>query len=257
MATYTSDQIARFSAIRDDITYWDGQGKSIDLYWLNGPMSDKATYTQWVADGMPGARPKNVVPVFPTQSDARDKTFRKQNTSFAGADIVATFTPIGGKPMVIGEIQTISYSIYRPMVPVTALGQINAKGVVRGPRTIAGSLIFTVFDRHVLKEMMDVYSSSKNDFVDNYEFTPEDIKNLRQYAKTDEMPPFDINITFMNEYGSASTLNIYGIYIMTEGQTMSIEDMITENTMQYIAMDVDLMDYSIFTASSKSPGGGV
>ncbi len=34
---------------------------------------------------------------------------------------------------------------------------------------------------------------------------------------------------------------IYDVYIVTEGQTMSIEDMITENTMQFIAMDIELM----------------
>lgn len=186
-------------------------------------------------------------------SPAKSGTFTKSaytktNTSFSGADIVATITPLGGKPIVFGEIQTISYSIYRPITPVGALGRINPKGVVRGPRTIAGSLIFTVFDRHVLKEMMDSYNVDKqkvsNAFQDQYGFSQNDIAELRKYGKTDEIPPFDINISFLNEYGNSATLNIYGIYILTEGQTMSIEDMITENTMQYIAMDIDLMDYT-------------
>lgn len=177
--------------------------------------------------------------------------FTKTNTSFSGADIVATITPLGGKPVVIGEIQTISYSIYRPVKTVTALGRINPKGVVRGPRTIAGSLIFTVFDRHVLKELMDSYSTDKtkvsDGFQDQYGFSENQISELRSYGKTDELPPFDINISFLNEYGNSATLNLYGIYILTEGQTMSIEDMITENTMQYIAMDIDLMDYTSST----------
>jgi hypothetical protein len=181
--------------------------------------------------------------------------FTKTNTSFSGADIVATITPLGGKPVVFGEIQTISYSMYRPTTPVTALGRINPKGVVRGPRTIAGSLIFTVFDRHVLKEIMEAYSTDKTKvsktFQDVYGFTENDVSELRSYGKTDEMPPFDINISFLNEYGNAATLNLYGIYILTEGQIMSIEDMITENTMQYIAMDIDLMDYVKHTNNNK------
>lgn len=171
--------------------------------------------------------------------------YTKTLTSFSGADIVASITPLGGKPIIFGEIQTISYSIYRPMMPVTTLGRINPKGIVRGPRTIAGSLIFTVFDRHVLRNVMDAYSSKDNSqFKDSYSLTEADMTDLRRYAKTDEMPPFDINVNFLNEYGNSATLNLYGVYIMTEGQTMSIEDMITENTMQYIAMDIDLMDYS-------------
>ena len=176
-----------------------------------------------------------------TQTNVATNTYGRINTSFSGADAVATITPVGGKPRVFGEIQTLTYSIYRPTTPVYALGRINPKGVVRGQRTIAGSLIFTVFDRHVLKSVMKSYSA-KNTDNKYYKFDANELTEMSANMKTDEMPPFDINITFMNEYGNSATLNIYGVHILTEGQTMSIEDMITENTMQYIAMDIDLMD---------------
>ncbi|MEX3713558.1 virion structural protein [Cytobacillus horneckiae] len=140
--------------------------------------------------------------------------------SFSGADIVAVITPTNGKSLTLGVLQTISYSVYRPTAPVFALGRINAKGVVRGARTIAGSLIFTVFDRHVLYEVMQEYG---------------DIN------KSDEIPAFDITINFMNEYAQSSRLTLYGVHLMSEGQTMSIEDMITENTMEFVAMDIDTM----------------
>lgn len=164
----------------------------------------------------------------------------ESNTSFSGADIVATFTPAHGKPQVFAEIQTISYSIYRPMTPVYTLGRIGPKGMVRGQRMIAGSIIFTVFDRHALKKLADSYKFTQptNNLMN---VTEDDMVEMENWMKTDEMPPFDINITFMNEMGSSSTMNIYGIHIISEGQTMSIEDMITENTLQYVAMDIDLM----------------
>src|SRR5437763_13223272 len=92
------------------------------------------------------------------------KNYNGVSTSFSGADIVTSITPYGGSPIVFGELQTISYSIYRPMQPVYALGQINPKGVVRSTRTIAGSLIFTVFDRHVLKEILKGYEEGTNTF---------------------------------------------------------------------------------------------
>jgi hypothetical protein len=181
--------------------------------------------------------------------------YGKINTSYSGADAVATITPVGGKPIVIGEIQTLSYSVYRPTTPVYTLGRINPKGVVRGQRTIAGSIIFTVFDRHVLKKVIDSFNISKpyddgdgkfsqpyDDSYNVYKFSGDELDEMKRNMKTDEMPPFDINVTFMNEYGNSSTLNLYGVHILTEGQTMSIEDMITENTMQYVAMDIDLMD---------------
>lgn len=170
------------------------------------------------------------------------------NNSYSGADIVATITPAHGKPQIFGEIQTISYSIYRPMTPVHTLGRIGPKGVVRGQRTIAGSLIFTVFDRHALKKALDGYKFT-NPTNDRFKFSEDELNEMDKYMKTDEMPPFDINITFLNEYGSNSTMNLYGVHIFSEGQTMSIEDMITENTMQYIAMDIDLMHDNVNTYS--------
>lgn len=178
------------------------------------------------------------------KTDSKGQTYREINTSYSGADAVATITPYGGRPIVIGEIQTLSYSIYRPTTPVYTLGRINPKGVVRGQRTIAGSLIFTVFDRHVLKTVMESYNFPSSSEDDTYKFTAEELSEMSRNMKTDEMPPFDINVTFMNEYGNSSTLNLYGVHILTEGQTMSIEDMITENTMQYLAMDIDLMDHN-------------
>jgi len=166
--------------------------------------------------------------------------YRKTYTSFSGADIVPTFTPRNGKPVVIGEIQTLSYSIFRPTVPVYALGQSNAKGIVRGARTIAGSMIFTVFDRHVLRNLINAIADA-NEGVNG----PKCPKK-KEDMLTDEMPPFDITVSFMNENGQSSRMTIYDVYIVSEGQTMSIEDMITENTMQFIAMDIELMKEDVY-----------
>lgn len=151
--------------------------------------------------------------------------FQNTYTSFSGADIIAVITPEGGNPMVLGELQTISYSVFRPTAPVFALGRVNAKGIVRGARTVAGSLIFTVFDRHVLYEAMQSYNNA----------------NGTKINKADQLPPFDVTVNFFNEYGMSSQLVIYGVHLLSEGQTMSVEDMITEATMEYMAIDVDTM----------------
>lgn len=163
--------------------------------------------------------------------------------SYSGADILATITPRGGKPLVFGELQTISYSIHREKVPVRTLGRINPKGISKGPRTIAGSLIFTVFDRHVLKQVIDSWNIPVKGKPNMYGFSENELIELRSRMKTDEMPPFDVTITFENEYGNGkSVIRIYGITILDEGQVMSIDDMMTEQTMSYMAMDIDLLE---------------
>ena len=170
-----------------------------------------------------------------TEEDiAQSGLYKASNTSFSGADIVATMTIPGlGQPLIIGELQTISYSIHRPKVPVRALGRINPKGFVRCGRTIAGSLVFTVFNRHLVHQALDA------------------IYGKNHTVLTDEMPPFEITITFANESGQVSSLSLYGIQIVNEGQTMSVDDMITENVMNYIATGITLLK-DVKTAGNKS-----
>lgn len=157
-------------------------------------------------------------------------------TSYSGADIVPTITPIGGKPLVIGELQTVSYSIHRETFPVITLSRINPAGFTKGPRTIAGSLIFTVLDRHIVRKFLS--EGIKNNSYVGKTDSKTTIPLMPSDSKMDEMPPFDITITLNNEYGQSGTIVLYGVTIVNEGQTMSIEDMITEQTMQYYARDI-------------------
>lgn len=80
--------------------------------------------------------------------------------------------------------------------------------------TIAGSLVFTVFDEYAFYRI----NRFKNAVKAGY------------YPLADMLPPLDISLTFSNEHGVASTLRIYGVTIIDEGQTMSIDDLITEQT---------------------------
>jgi hypothetical protein len=151
------------------------------------------------------------------------------NMSFAGVDIQATMVlpRIGdqtssddGDFIELGELQTISYSIHRENSPVRTLGHVNPRGFVKGSRTIAGSLIFTVFNEYAFYRIKEFKKALLN----------------RNYAPlADMLPPFDVVLTFFNEYGLAAKMKIYGITIVDEGQTMSVDDLITEQTYTYMA----------------------
>lgn len=153
------------------------------------------------------------------------------NSTYSPADIVASITlqtPEGPISTVLGQLQTISYSIYQDKAPVRTIGNMNAKDWVFGPRSIAGSLVFTVFNKHWMNSIMDQLKDKS--VMKNAHFI------------TDELPPFDITISFANEYGFDSKMAIYGVRIMNEGQVMSVNDIYVENTYQYVANDIDLMD---------------
>lgn len=128
---------------------------------------------------------------------------------------------------VLAEIQTLSVSTFREKQPVRALGSVYPRGFTRGARSIAGSMIFTVFDRNVLHSILNN--------------RPDDPPEIVTTALIDQLPPFDITVAFANEYGHTSRMAILGCEFVSEGQVMSVEDMITENQAQFVARDIDPM----------------
>ena len=135
----------------------------------------------------------------------------------------------GARTLVLAECQSLSISSYRDKRDVRSLGSVYPKGITRGPRTIAGTLVFTVFDQSVLWEIMGAHPS---DFDGAQMFTS---------AIMDQLPPVDIIISFANEYGNISRMALYGVEFVSEGTIMSISDILTENTVSYMARDFDPM----------------
>jgi len=162
-------------------------------------------------------------------------------TSYSGCDIraIVHFYDQNADPenrsriKVLGDVQTITFSTHREKFPVRTLGRTSPKGYTRGPRTIGGTLIFTVFNKEVLSDML----------VQNYQLESADRDNYGVWAAVlvDQIPPFDITISFVNEYGAVSRLALYGVELVNEGQTMSIDDLITENVCSFVARHIEPM----------------
>lgn len=141
-------------------------------------------------------------------------TINRENGSIEGTDILE-----------LGELQTISYSMHRENSPVRTIGHVNPRGFVKGGRTIAGSMIFTVFNEYAfyrIKEFRQIMGETGLFFA----------------PLADMLPPFDVVLSFFNEYGLAAKMKIYGITIVDEGQTMSVDDLITEQTYMYMARGI-------------------
>lgn len=144
--------------------------------------------------------------------------------SFSGTDTLVFILMPGSQPVVLGSITTVSYSLYRTKQPVINLGRTNINGVTRGARIFAGTMIFTLINQHWLNELME------ND----------NLKWLGQYQdlKADELPLFDLMIVSANEYGSYVSMYLYGVDVTDEGQVISVEDLFTENTLSFVARDI-------------------
>ena len=155
----------------------------------------------------------------------------KPYNSYSGCDMVATlqvssYSGLKNNIYTLGSLQTISISTHQDKRPVRSLGNINAKEYTMGQRTIAGSLVFAVFDKHFADQMFKDSLSSINQTENSA---------ISTIMLPDELPPFDITISYANEYGHTSRMALYGVRLVNEGQVMSINDIYTENTYQFVA----------------------
>ena len=186
-----------------------------------------------------------------------DNTFEKYGntyTTFSGADIVAT---IGG--VSVGTLSALTWSVTREKAPVFTLGSPNPRSFSRGKRGIAGSMMFTVFDRPSLYNVIakNINNDSFRIWTRNWNLLPNMNSNIAaniadisatDYGVTsalpyyaDQIPPFDVTITFANEMGQAAVRAIYGVELINEGSGVSMDDITIEESMTYVAREVGPM----------------
>ena len=197
--------------------------------------------------------------------------YTKTYTTFGGSDITATFN---GK--VIGELQAITYSITREKVPVYTMGSAEPRSFSRGKRGIAGNLVFVTFNRDALLEelsdgpMIQKYqaneysrtngTSGAMQFTSIEEWdahmsslasgtnsetggtaTPGSLVGQYKPRYADEILPFDITITFANEYGNMASTVLYGVELLNEGTGYSIDAPTSERAYTFVCRSVETM----------------
>ncbi len=184
--------------------------------------------------------------------------YTKTYTTFSGADIVATFNGT-----VVGTLAGLTWSVTREKAPVFTMGSPNPRSFSRGKRGIAGSLIFMTFDRPALYNLIaaNAGDDSKKIWTRSWNVIPNMGSNnaggivaalpnsaataagltqaLPYYA--DQVIPFDITITFANEYGQAAVKSIYGVELLNEGSGASMDDLVMEETMTFVAREIGPM----------------
>lgn len=196
--------------------------------------------------------------------------YTKTYTSFSGCDIVCTFGSV-----VIGELQAISYSVSREKAPLYTMGSAETRGFARGKRGVAGTMVFVSFDRDALMKGLQEYATKAASFqriggelnmnpISINEWDRKMTENIGagqggavtsdkaiDYTKkvavtatphyADEVPPFDITISFANEYGQKACMVIYGCEILNEGSGFSIDSLMAEKACTFVARRVDTM----------------
>lgn len=195
--------------------------------------------------------------------------YTKTYTSYSGCDIVCTFGNT-----VIGSLQAITYHVQREKAPIYTMGSAEPRSFSRGKRGIAGTLVFTIFDRDALitglkdhieqeksfqrigkdlnmqaisidewdKQMTEMATSSVSGSTsENADKITQNIAATTNPQYADEIPPFDITVSFANEYGQKATLVLYGVEILNEGSGFSIDNVTSEKACTFVARKVEYM----------------
>ena len=126
------------------------------------------------------------------------------------------------KVHVLGSLQTMCSSTHQDRAPVRSIGNINAIDYVQGQRTIAGTMVFAMFHQHWMTPLLEELSDLK----------------LSKDIWSDELPALNLTISMANEYGYKSNMVLYGVKFIDDGGVMSINDLYTENTLQYVATGI-------------------
>jgi len=199
---------------------------------------------------------------------ASDADAMRTWSSIGGCDIVAV---INGTEC--GTIQAISCSVTREKMPNYVMGRADPVGFSRGKRGIAGSMVGVVFNQswlvHTLKgnSIQDknngltfmaghreyrqlirliggrkIDRSEDNDTLRRIEAGNQSAvsfytgRSRQQAWYVDQILPFNIVITGVNEYGGGIAKSIVGVEIMNEATGVSVDDVMIDESHTYIAL---------------------
>lgn len=150
------------------------------------------------------------------------------------------------------------------------MGSAEPRSFSRGKRGIAGTLVFTIFDRDTLldaladevleeesfhrvggtlshqaitidewdEQMTNMAVDGNTPASKNSEAITNNIAPAQRPVYDDEIPPFDITISFANEYGQKASLVIYGVEILNEGSGFTIDNVTSEKACTFVARRV-------------------
>jgi len=161
-------------------------------------------------------------PLFPSLEDAdSDKLGRPR--VFSTIDMVAYAVLPTKKTYRLGNLNTLTIQSHRDKFPVTSMGPIKIRGITGGHRMIAGTMVFSSYDRNVWFRLVEGVGKPVG-------------SNLNRIMP-DDLPPFDITITFVNELGDLAMAGLIGVSILDEGTTYSVDNIQIMESYSYMARE--------------------
>lgn len=163
------------------------------------------------------------------------------------------------------NVLSISYSTIREKFPVRTLGNINPVGFTAGPRTISGSMAFTIFCDDPLGELRNKVQDTINQVTQSFESfsknklsTEQSTDAIAKYKKwlsfksyyknilgstgslmnLDSLPLFHVMVMGVNERGTFSKFILKDVTIIDENQYQGTQQPNAVNKVTFVAKDL-------------------
>lgn len=118
---------------------------------------------------------------------------------------LSPYVPLAG-------LQLLSISTHRDHFPVTSMSHLGIQGYTSGHRTTAGALGFTVLGEEPFAPVLRTYAQWRNYHQPMY------------WTGPDELPPFDLSITFVTSLGDESFVLLRSVKITDTSRNLSTRD---------------------------------
>lgn len=151
----------------------------------------------------------------------------------SGTQIYPVFYVPDIEPIIMGTIDTITYSMHRDKKQVRPCGNTRPRGIARGPRTIAGTMIFKVFGGFEIRDILG------------------HLKSKYRHLLADELPKFSVIILIPPSSPSGefhfnpgttdvgmNVISLVDVEIVDQAFSLSIDDQVVEQQISYIARDI-------------------
>lgn len=164
----------------------------------------------------------------------------KYNYSYSGADCDVYATNLG-EVIHLENIATVSISMYEAKAPVRRLGHAAPVGFTGNIRSIAGSLIFVVVREHPLREVMQQFQRFNKHIDDDR--TQKGFAQSKNVFNAGMILPFNLMLMYKNEVDKQGAgIRINNVEFISEGIVTSVNDMVTEVVLQFVATEIDQLE---------------
>lgn len=168
--------------------------------------------------------------------------------SYSGSDCRVYIRDESGEIILLDSLSTASISLHEAKSPVRTLGRRSVVGFTESLRTIAGSLVFVVLEDHPLGNLKSHATKNKNYSKDQKK--NQSLSSIRKKATT--LNAVDLYFVYKTETDTkGSDMWVAGVRFINEGIVTSVNDMVTEIVMQFVAEDIRPLEYEYSEKENK------